>query len=331
MHGQPSTSSAWKGILTSGFQWHFSQILPYPDLLSSTNSSYQLDLSAWIGAEIVAAGTCRGGPDRAPCQLSGSQEEVCLIHWEHWFPCESDFAPGLTCTGTSLTTPGCVSESHRMHRTVGAMGQRAPQSSTLKFVCPVVACNGKVKFPCCVSSSSSSFTSPTRRCVTSRTQESNFSSIQFWLPFVPQLLFVFSAALMLGDKKETSRKQNLKPCATLPNIFAPFAGRLEVHNVNLRKVATKLRATGGGPGDVEWGNLRRKVHLHCEGPASGRRVREKQQDTSRAIPATEPGPEAVPQFRRGLYTSAFTLQELESTPIVYTLHLLAAGGSNAGR
>lgn len=172
----------------------------------------------------VAAGTCRGSPE------SGSLpalrlEEVWLIHWEHWLPCESDFAPGLTCTGTSLTTPGCVSESHRMQGTVGATGQRA-QSPTLKFVCPVVAGDGKVKFPCCVSSSSSSFTSLTRRCVTSSTLDSNFSSIQSRLPFVPQLLFVFSAALKLRDKKETNRKQHFKPCVTLLNISVSCAGRL---------------------------------------------------------------------------------------------------------
>lgn len=33
-----------------------------------------------------------------------------------------------------------------MYGTVGAMGQQV-QSSTLKFVCPVVAVDGKVRFP----------------------------------------------------------------------------------------------------------------------------------------------------------------------------------------
>lgn len=82
-----------------------------------------------------------------------------------------------------------------------------------------------------------------------------------------------------------------------------------MHDVNLRKVATELGATGRRPWDVERGNFRREVHLHCEGPASGGRVREQQQDTSREILAPEPGPEAVPQFRRGLYASGSTLRD----------------------
>lgn len=39
-------------------------------------------------------------------QVPFSLEEVWSIRWEHWFPCESGLAPGLTCTGTSLIAQG---------------------------------------------------------------------------------------------------------------------------------------------------------------------------------------------------------------------------------
>lgn len=62
-----------------------------------------------------------------------------------------------------------------MYGTVGAMGQQA-QSSTLKFVCPVVVASGKVRLPA---------TSPPQHprlaaasSVTPSTQGSNFISIQ---------------------------------------------------------------------------------------------------------------------------------------------------------
>lgn len=50
--------------------------------------------------------TERKSLDLAESQVPGSLEEVWLIHCEHWFPCESGPAPGLTCTGTSLIAQG---------------------------------------------------------------------------------------------------------------------------------------------------------------------------------------------------------------------------------
>lgn len=60
-----------------------------------------------------------------------------------------------------------------MYGTVGAMGQQA-QSSTLKFVCPVVVASGKVRLPATPQHPQLAAASS----VTPSTQGSNFISIQ---------------------------------------------------------------------------------------------------------------------------------------------------------
>lgn len=65
--------------------------------------------------------------DLAGSQAAGTLEEVWLILWERWLPCESGPAlgGGGADTGTSPSwARGRDSESHRMYATVGAMEQQ---------------------------------------------------------------------------------------------------------------------------------------------------------------------------------------------------------------
>lgn len=160
-----------------------------PSIFSSfTVSSHQSGRSAFVRHNLPE----KGGTDRqkeketldlAESQVPVSSEEVWSIHWERWFPCESGpdvhrnlpYSPEV---GIRRVT-GCV----------GQWGQRGSEheGSTLKFVCPVVAVDGKVRF--------SSLTSPAWPCDTSRTLEANFSSIQNFPSAVVCIVCVFSLIL----------------------------------------------------------------------------------------------------------------------------------------
>lgn len=99
-------------------------------------------------------------------------------------------------------------------------------------------------------------------------------------------------------------------CLFLLSISTFPTGRLlSVHHshVNLRKITTKHtgchcnsdRDAGHRHDVMERGRLWGEVHLHCERPASGTRVRKPAEDPGWEILTQKSGPEVLPQLSRG--------------------------------
>lgn len=185
------------------------------------------------------------------------------------------------------------------------MEQQA-QTSTLKFVCPVVTRMGKLASPPFFypahhpKLAAASFASQLEL-------KSNLSCIQNQLPLVLFDIFYLCVCVFFSNSSWSDKEIYFLHSKLWLNYS--LTGLLpDVYHAHQRKVTTDQRTLPSpNAGDrtcgrciLEWGRLWGKVHLRCERSSSGERVRKHQQDTSWAILTQKPHPPALSQNFRGI-------------------------------
>lgn len=225
-------------------------------------------------------------PVLAGGQVAVSLEEVCLIHWESLFPCESCPAPGQTCKGTSLIAPGLWFRKWQDVWDSGASGAVSVEVLFWSLFVRLSQLMGKLD--------ASFQADPVWSCL-------------FMFDFERVLIpHIFSAFIWASTNEIGCVNHFWCFCIQCNvNVFFFFAGLLTwMHqsHVSLWDISRRLsnaRKPGFRYDTVEWKRFWRKVHLHCERPSFRRRVWKQLQDTSREIFTKKPCPKTVPQPTRG--------------------------------